>query len=226
MLHNSPPLRWVECSQQEIAWLATRDGKMANAIKLIGPIRRPALPDPFYALVHAITGQQISGRAHSAIWRRLSESVEKICPENLLTLNDDNLRSCGISAKKICYIKGIAQEFEKGTLTAGKLSAMTDGELARNLQILPGIGPWTVEMLQIFTFQRKDIMSYGDLGIRRGLERLHGLTSLDRSQFSFFKNLYSPCGTAASLYLWEIAGEKNWYDLVLRGKKLNDKNPH
>ncbi|MPN38407.1 hypothetical protein SDC9_185931 [bioreactor metagenome] len=59
-------------------------------------------------------------------------------------------------------------------------------------------------MLLIFTLGRKDVLSYRDLGIRRGLMLLNRRETLDDSDFEFYRRRYSPYGTLASLYLWRF----------------------
>jgi DNA-3-methyladenine glycosylase II len=61
-------------------------------------------------------------------------------------------------------------------------------------------------MLLIFCLQRPDVMSFGDLAIRRGLRMLYRHRAIDRRLFDKYARRYSPCGTVASLYLWAIAG--------------------
>lgn len=200
----------LACTPAETEWLAHRDGRMGQAIGLIGPIRRTCQPDAFSGLAYAITGQQISGRAHASIWNRLKALLGVIEPSALLAHDDDELRGCGLSARKAEYLRAIANEFLSGKLNGNEMRQMEDAALHARLAQLRGIGPWTVEMLLIFTFGRKNIMSFSDLGIRRGLMRLHGMQDLDRSTFQFFYQRYAPCNTAASLYLWEIASLKNW----------------
>ena len=60
------------------------------------------------------------------------------------------------------------------------------------------------EMLLIFALGRPDILSFKDLGIRRGIMMLNHLDSLTESEFEAYRKRYSPYGTLASLYLWQI----------------------
>ncbi|MDR2908308.1 MAG: DNA-3-methyladenine glycosylase 2 family protein, partial [Oscillospiraceae bacterium] len=53
--------------------------------------------------------------------------------------------------------------------------------------------------------ERQDVLSYGDLAIRRGICRLYGHKSLTKEQFLRYKKRYSPYGSIASLYLWELS---------------------
>ena len=61
-------------------------------------------------------------------------------------------------------------------------------------------------MLLTFTLQRRDVLSFGDFGIRRGLRMLYRHRAIDRERFERYRRRYSPCGTLAAMYLWEIAG--------------------
>jgi len=60
-------------------------------------------------------------------------------------------------------------------------------------------------MFLIFSLERPDIVSWGDLAIRRGMMNLYGLSSLSRDQFEEYRRRYSPYGSVASLYLWAVA---------------------
>ena len=60
-------------------------------------------------------------------------------------------------------------------------------------------------MLLIFSLGRPDVVSYGDLAIRRGMMILYGLKTLSREKFDSYRQRYSPYGSVASLYLWELS---------------------
>lgn len=73
---------------------------------------------------------------------------------------------------------------------------------------IKGIGEWTAEMILIHSLERPDLLSYKDLGIRRGIMRLHGLEELSKKEFETYRKRYSPYGTVASIYLWEISARE------------------
>jgi DNA-3-methyladenine glycosylase II len=56
--------------------------------------------------------------------------------------------------------------------------------------------------------ERKNILSYSDLAIRRGMMMLYHHKDLDKERFMKYKKRYSPYGSIASLYLWEISSGK------------------
>lgn len=78
--------------------------------------------------------------------------------------------------------------------------------MIRELSALNGIGVWTAEMLMIFSLCRPDVLSWGDLGIRRGMALLYGDRELTRERFEHRRKRYSPYGSVVSLYLWSLAG--------------------
>ena len=62
-------------------------------------------------------------------------------------------------------------------------------------------------MLLIFSLQRPNVVSFGDLAIRRGMMNLYGLKELKKDQFAVYKKRYTPYGSVASLYLWALSVE-------------------
>lgn len=193
-------------TDEEIEYLKKRDKKLAAAIEIIGPIRREAEPEIFPALVHHIVGQQISGAAQRAVWARVRKGLGEVTPENILARGAVGVMSFGLSARKADYIFDLARRAASGEFDAEALREMNDADAAEYLCRLRGIGLWTAEMLLTFTLQRRDVLSFGDFGIRRGLRMLYRHKEVDRERFERYRRRYSPCGTLAAMYIWEIAG--------------------
>ena len=112
-----------------------------------------------------------------------------------------------MSMRKANYIKqAAAAAIVDGELDIDELYTLTDEEVVKKLTALNGVGIWTAEMILIFSMQRSNIMSWGDLAIHRGLRMLHRHRKIDKKLFQKYKRRYSPYASVASLYLWEIAG--------------------
>jgi DNA-3-methyladenine glycosylase II len=111
-----------------------------------------------------------------------------------------------MSMRKAGYIKGLAERVASGELDLQALHALPDEEVCRSLIHIDGIGRWTAEMMMIFSMQRLDILSYGDLAIRKGLCVLHRHRKITPRLYEKYRRLYSPYASIASLYLWHIAG--------------------
>ena len=196
---------FFEYGRKEIAHLKRRDKKLGEAIERIGIIRREIRPEPFSALVSSVVSQQISKKAAVTVWNRLSARVGTIRPENIAGVSLAEIQSCGMSMKKAGHIQEIAAAAISGILDFDSLPTLSDAEIIKKLSALSGVGIWTAEMLLIFSLGRPDVVSYGDLAIRRGMMNLYGLKELPREKFDRYRQRYSPYGSVASLYLWELS---------------------
>lgn len=198
---------YFQYGQKEIEYLSKKDKKLAAAIDRIGMIKRGVIPNPFEALVSSIIGQQVSSKAAETVWSRFCQLVEEVTPENILKFDGEAIQKCGMTTKKAGYIKGIASAAISGEIDFRTLDLLSDEEIIKKLSALNGIGIWTAEMLLIFSLNRPNVVSYGDLAIRRGMMNLYDLKSLSKDQFLKYKKRYSPYGSVASLYLWELSVE-------------------
>jgi DNA-3-methyladenine glycosylase II len=191
--------------QTEIDYLKKKDKKLAKAIDRIGFIEREIIPDLFAALINSVVGQQISMKAVDTIWRRMKERFGEITPENIAVRTAEEVQQCGITMKKAVYIKNIADAVLSGEFNIAELSELPDDEVCKRLSSLDGIGVWTAQMLMTFSLQRPNVVSWGDLAIRRGMMMLYHHRKLDKVKYEKYKRRYSPYGTIASFYLWEIS---------------------
>jgi len=195
-----------EYGDVETSYLKKRDKTLAQAIQTIGPIQREVDPDVFSALVNSIVGQQISTKAHMTVWQRMKSALGDITPQTVLACTEAGLQSCGITFKKASWIRAIAEKAADGRLDIDGLRSKSDAEVCKELIRLDGVGIWTAEMLMLFSMQRADIVSYGDLAILRGMRMLYHHRKISRELFEKYRRRYSPYGSVASLYLWAIAG--------------------
>lgn len=76
------------------------------------------------------------------------------------------LRTAGLSGRKAEYIKGLAERFVSGELSAEMLVRASDEEVLERLTAVRGLGKWSVEMFACFGLKRMDVFSTGDLGVQ------------------------------------------------------------
>lgn len=160
--------------------------------------------DIFQALVESIVSQQLAVKAAAAIFGRVERLLGELSAGNLLAVDNSQLRQCGLSQRKIDYLRGIAEADLSGQIDFLSLNTKPDQAVIAELTRLKGVGVWTAEMLLLFALGRPDVLSYSDLGIRRGIMTLYNLTGLTKTDFEFYRRRYSPYGSLASLYLWKI----------------------
>lgn len=77
--------------QKEIEYLKNKDKVLADAMDKIGHIQRPINNDLFSSLIHHIVGQQISIAAQNTIWKRMTDSFEKVTAEAVAACSVDEL---------------------------------------------------------------------------------------------------------------------------------------
>ena len=169
--------------------------------------------DLFRELAHSIVSQQLAVRAAEAVFSRVKDLPGGLTPQSIIAAAPETLRSCGLSARKVEYLRGIARAALAGELDEERLARLPDAEVVEALVKLKGVGVWTAEMLLIFHFGRRDVLSTGDLGVRRGLEILLGKSGSTPDELAAIRRRCSPYGTLAALYLWRIkdgnqSGEK------------------
>ena len=212
--------------EKEISHLTRNDPVLRRAIESIGPIRREVIPDLFEALVSFILGQQISVKAYQTIRGRMQSQLGSITPDTISLLSVEDIQALGTTFRKAAYVKNAAEKVQSGDLDLISLKSKSDEEVCAALSALSGVGVWTAQMLMLLSMQRPDIISFGDLAIRRGLCVLYGQKSIDREQFESYRQRYSPYASVASLYLWAIAaGAMNdWKaDITTGGEQEYDK---
>lgn len=191
--------------QKEIDYLSAVDPVLGDFMCRRGRVERVIIPELFPALVHAIVGQLISVKAVHTIWGRMQEAFGDIRPERLATASADDIQGCGMTMKKATCIHRIATQVALGEFDLEGIRDLPNAEVTARMTVLPGIGVCTAEMLLMNCLERPDIVSWGDIAIRRGMMKLYGLPTLTKEQFEQYRLRYSPYGSVASIYLWEIS---------------------
>jgi len=195
--------------------LAASDPTMAALIERLGEIdietrlrrrseERPA--DAYGALLRAIVGQQLSTKAARTIYGRVLELFggRTPTPEQLLDVEGDALRACGLSGRKVEYVRDLAAHVISGELELERLGELSDEEVIAEIVAVRGLGVWTAEMFLMFHLERPDVLSGGDLGIRKAVQIEYGLKEMPApARVLEIGEPWRPQRSLASLYLWE-----------------------
>ena len=90
--------------------------------------------NPFLTFFKIIVGQQISIEAANAIEDRIRKTIGKVTRKNnFINVDTDTLRTCGLSFRKIKYIKGIAELVDKDPNYFKKISNLNDDQAIESL---------------------------------------------------------------------------------------------
>jgi len=157
-----------------------------TALALRG-LRPPRFAGLFETFSSVVPFQQLSLDAGVAIVGRLAERFgAPLVHESrrfyafptsraVATARLDALRACGLSLRKAEALRSIARAIEAVELDEDELSRMTSSEARHALLTLPGIGPWSADLVLLRGLGRLDAFPPGDVGAERSLRALLGL---------------------------------------------------
>src|SRR5262245_33279328 len=121
--------------QQALRHLRKADPIMREVIRKAGPFTLQLRRNRFRALVFAILGQQISGKAAASIRARLVDYLkpDALSPQCLARLTIQELRSVGVSPQKAGYLLDLAKRVSSGDVRLNRMARLTDDRVIEEL---------------------------------------------------------------------------------------------
>jgi len=176
------------------AWAAGEE-RLAPLVVRFAGFRPTLAPDPFEMLVGAITAQQVSLFAATAIRNRfverLGERVGRVWSfpvrERVAAASEEELFSLGFSRRKAEYVIGLA----RSDLDLTALALLPDEEVKTQLTALRGLGEWTADWFLARYLGRARAWPAGDLALRKAVRALYGDVDVRAAGATFepFQNL-------------------------------------
>lgn len=194
--------------KQIVKELSSRDARLAKVIaanNLCTVGRNPEPVTHFEALVESIISQQLAVKAADTIYGRVKKLVNgRMLASRVLTLSEQDMREAGVSGAKFKAIQGLAEAAVSKRIHVNKLHEIDDDQLIFDqLTSLWGLGPWTVDMFMMFQLGRLDIWPTGDLGVRRGWERIYGLKKeIKPNELEKKGEKFRPYRSVVAWYCW------------------------
>ncbi len=192
-----------------VAYLSKTDRQLGKLIARVGPctLKPKTRRSPFEALVSAVVHQQLNGTAAMTILKRvlaLYPGKRFPTPADILSTPEEKLRAAGLSRAKLASIRDLSAKAMEGVVPASAaIRKMSEAEILERLTTVRGIGPWTVEMLLIFTLGRTDVLPVTDYGVRKGFSLAYGWKELPRpKELLEFGERWKPHRSTAAWYLW------------------------
>lgn len=171
---------------------------------------KPSTASHFESLVESVISQQLAVRAADTIHGRLvSLAGGKISPAKIAKLSESDLRAAGLSGAKAKTLQGLSRAALSREVPINKLHLLDDEIVDEQLNSLWGIGPWTVDMFMIFQLGRVDIWPTGDLGVRRGWEKIHRLKEgIEPKKLHIKGEKFRPHRSIVAWYCWRALENK------------------
>lgn len=191
-------------SEKAIKFLK-KDPKLAKIICQVGEYEISLVKNPYRSLIDAIITQQLSGAAADSISRKFQKLYQRYPkPIDVINTSDSKLRSAGLSKMKVTYIKDLSEKIQSKELRIGSLKDKSDEEAISHLTQVKGIGRWTAEMFLIFSLGRSDVLPVGDLGLKKGIQRLYSMPDLpEKEKIEEIAEKWRPYRTVATWYIWK-----------------------
>jgi len=188
--------------------LSARDARFAkviaeNSLCTVG--RNPKPVTHFEALVESVISQQLAVKAADTIFLRVKNLAGgRIIPSRVAAITEISMREAGVSGAKYKTIQGLADAAITKKIRINQLHVIEDdAEIFKQLTGLWGIGPWTVDMFMMHQLGRLDIWPTGDLGVRRGWEKIYGLKEeIEPKALEKKGSKFAPYRSVIAWYCW------------------------
>lgn len=173
---------------------AHRVPELAPLVEQLAGMKPPRFISLWETLVNVVPFQQVSLASGVATLNRLVEALGPRIehagrvyfglpsPQAILAAQTETLRACGFSAAKVSTLRGVGEQIASGTLNDAQIAALSDTDAIARLTQLPGIGPWSAQLVLLRGFRRLGVFPQGDSGAARSLASVLGLPIEDSQQ--------------------------------------------
>ncbi len=191
-----------------VSEIASRDKKFAKVIDahpLCTLGRNPKPVSHFESLVESVISQQLAVKAADTIFLRVKKAAGgRIIPTRIAAIPESEMRAAGVSGAKFKSIQGLANAALSREIKFNSLHEIeSDEEIFTQLTNLWGIGPWTVDMFMMHQLGRLDVWPTGDLGVRRGWEKIYSLAEeISPKDLAGKGEKFRPYRSVVAWYCW------------------------
>ena len=189
---------------KEEDYLRETDQKLKKIIDLNGHIVfKPEKKNQFNSLVSIVVSQFISTKASVSIFNKIkkhfdTDFLDEMHFENY-TINE--IKNLGLSKNKARTIKDLSNFFMSEDFQ--ELTRLNEKTLHEKLNSIFGIGPWSVNMFEIFCLGNLDIFTSRDAGLRLAMNKF-GMIKAESNwkKYDEYAKKWSPYKSIASIHLW------------------------
>ncbi len=190
---------------KEEEYLRQKDKKLKKIIDRNGHIVfKPIKKNEFDTLVRIVVSQFISTKAAISIFNKIRDSFnsEYLNENHFEKLNINQIKKLGLSTNKAKTIKELSNLFLNNK--NDDLSKLNAKDLNERLLSVFGIGPWSLNMYEIFSIGKLNVFTSKDAGLRLAMNK-SGMIKPDSKweEYDKYANKWSPYKSIASLHLWK-----------------------
>lgn len=165
---------------------AVAGDRVASKLRALHPGIRPILfPSPYEAAARAIIGQRLPARQAAVVSRRLAAThgtgidlsgrVASTFPSPARLAALPAVQ--GLAERKVAQLRSLGRAAAEGRLDSARLRAMPRETALLHLQELPGIGPFSAELILLRGIGDADAFPKTEPNLHRGIATAYGLGS-------------------------------------------------
>ena len=186
-------------------YLRQKDEKLKKIIDTNGHIAfKPNKKNQFDSLVWIVISQFISTKAADSIFKNIRQHFNSdfLNEKYFKNLDIYEIKKLGLNTNKARTIKEISELFINENFV--DLTILNNDDLRSTLLKVFGIGPWSINMFEIFCLGKLDIFTSKDAGLRLAMNKA-GIINLESNWdlYDEYANKWTPFKTIASLHLWK-----------------------
>ena len=185
--------------------LRQKDKKLKKIIDKNGHINfKPNKKNQFDTLAGIVISQFISTKAANSILKKIRSNFnsEYLNEKHFQNLQIKEIKKLGLSLNKAKTIKEISNLYLNKK--NADLSNLDDDVLKQTLLSVFGIGPWSVNMFEIFCIGKLDVFSSKDAGLRLAMNNFSMVKKENNwNVYDKYAKKWSPYRSIASLHLWK-----------------------
>lgn len=184
--------------------MRTTDSVLKEIIAQIDVPATVSTKNVFHDLLSCIIEQQIHYRSSKKQFERLLAKAEirLLTPENFARFEKEVLSTITLSQKKYETILRVLEFWNEQLVDWQTLS---DNTVKEKLSEIKGIGPWTVDMILMYTLGRPNVFPVDDYHLKQIMVSLYGLdpNSKLKTQMLEVSEKWKPNRSLAVKYLLE-----------------------
>ena len=190
--------------EDAVAAIRVADPLLAAVIDRFPGVTLRGRGDAYQTLARSIVGQQISVKAAESVWNRfMAEMGSTLDSQRLLDTDPDRLRACGLSGRKVEYLRDLSVHHVAGRLDMALWQTWDDEAIIKELVSIRGIGRWTAEMFLMFCMMRPNVLPLADMGVINAIAQLYNANErLDAAGMRAVAEKWHPYCSVATWYLW------------------------
>lgn len=201
--------------EKAIQYLKQNDSILKAIITKVPSFRIESTSNVFHDLMSCVLEQQIHYRSTKKIFQKMLDKANLtfVTPENFPVFEEKGFEGVKLSMKKYETVLNVLNFWKEHDIQWEKLS---DEQVKTELSKIKGIGPWTVDMILIYTLNRPNIFNYDDFHIKQIMTKLYDVNpkSKLKAQMKTISNQWEPYKSTAFLYLLE------WKKLNAANRKI------